>query len=110
MSNETRDAAPAGGNGAVKGKRTLMLVGVTLAIVVIGVGYGIYWHTVLRLRETTDDAYVNGNIVQITPQIAGTVVGINADDTQYVSAGQVVVRLDPADAKVALEEAEAIWH
>jgi membrane fusion protein (multidrug efflux system) len=107
MSNETQDAAPAGGNGAVKGKRTLMLVGVTLAIVVIGVGYGIYWYTVLRLRESTDDAYVNGNIVQITPQIAGTVVGINADDTQYVSAGQVLVRLDPADAKVALEEAEA---
>ena len=79
----------------------------TLAILVIGIGYGIYWQTVLRFRETTDDAYVNGNIVQITPQIAGTVVGINADDTQYVAPGQTLVRLDPADAKVALDEAEA---
>jgi membrane fusion protein (multidrug efflux system) len=107
MSTETQDAAPASGHGAANGKRTLMLVGVTLGILVIAIGYSIYWYTVLRLRETTDDAYVNGNIVQITPQIAGTVIGINADDTQYVRAGQVLVRLDPADAKVALDEAEA---
>jgi membrane fusion protein, multidrug efflux system len=84
-----------------------MLLLVTLAILVIAIGYGIYWETVLRLRETTDDAYVNGNVVQITPQIAGTVVGINADDTQYVTTGQALVRLDPADAKVALDQAEA---
>ena len=45
--------------------------------------------------------------MQITPQIAGTVVGINADDTQNVVMGQTLVRLDPADAKVALDEAEA---
>ena len=88
-------------------KRNRMLLLVTLGILVIGIGYGIYWQTVLRLRETTDDAYVNGNVVQITPQIAGTVVGINADDTQYVTAGQPLVRLDPADAKVALDQAEA---
>ena len=92
------------GNGA---RRNRMLLLVSLGIVVLALGYGVYWETVLRFRETTDDAYVNGNIVQITPQIAGTVVGINADDTQYVSAGQVLVRLDPSDAKVALEQAEA---
>jgi membrane fusion protein (multidrug efflux system) len=103
MNTETKDVAPA--NGKTKRNRLLLLV--TLGILVIAIGYGVYWQTVLRLRESTDDAYVNGNIVQITPQIAGTVVGINADDTQHVSAGQVLVRLDPADAKVALEEAEA---
>src|ERR1700753_119760 len=88
-------------------KRHRLLLLVTLGIVVIAVGYGIYWQTVLRLRETTDDAYVNGNVVQITPQIAGTVVGIGADATKYVTPGQPLVRLDPADAKVALEQAEA---
>lgn len=88
-------------------KRNRMLLLVTLAIIVIGIGYGVYWALVLRVRETTDDAYVNGNIVQITPQIAGTVVGIDADDTQYVALGQSLVQLDPADAKVALDEAEA---
>jgi membrane fusion protein (multidrug efflux system) len=62
---------------------------------------------VLRYRQTTDDAYVNGNVVQITPQISGTVVSIGADDTQFVKAGQPLVRLDQADAKVALDQAEA---
>jgi membrane fusion protein (multidrug efflux system) len=54
------------------------------------------------LTQSTDDAYVNGNVVQITPQIAGTVVGITADDTQFVNAGQTLVQLDPADMKIAL--------
>src|SRR5579862_1696304 len=97
---------PPAANGQGNGKRNRLLLGMTLAILVIAIGYGIYWQTVLRFRETTDDAYVNGNIVQITPQIAGTVVGINADDTQAVAVGQTLVRLDPADAKVALDEAE----
>jgi membrane fusion protein, multidrug efflux system len=101
VNEETKNAAPD------NRRRNRLLLLVSLGILVIGIGYGIYWQTVLRLRESTDDAYVNGNVVQITPQIAGTVVGINADDTQYVTAGQPLVRLDPADAKVALDQAEA---
>ncbi|HUA89459.1 MAG TPA: efflux RND transporter periplasmic adaptor subunit, partial [Steroidobacteraceae bacterium] len=66
-----------------------------------------YWAQVARFHQTTDDAYVNGNVVQITPQISGTVVAIGADDTQFVKAGQPLVRLDQADAKVALDQAEA---
>jgi membrane fusion protein (multidrug efflux system) len=62
---------------------------------------------VLRYHETTDDAYVSGNVVEITPQISGTVVAIGADDTQFVKAGQPLVRLDRADAQVALDEADA---
>ena len=50
---------------------------------------------------------MNGNVVQITPQIAGTVVGIAADDTQFVNAGQTLVQLDAADMKIALEQADA---
>ncbi len=111
MNTETASTAAAtgngNGNGPDNGKRNRLLLVMSLAILVMAIGYGIYWQTVLRFRETTDDAYVNGNIVQITPQIAGTVVGINADDTQSVASGQTLVRLDPADAKVALEEAEA---
>jgi membrane fusion protein (multidrug efflux system) len=72
-----------------------------------GAAYGLYWAQVLRYHQTTDDAYVGGNVVQITPQIFGTVVAIGADDTQFVKAGQPLVRLDQADAKVALDQAEA---
>ena len=74
---------------------------------VIGIAWGLYWALALRYEQTTDDAYVSGNIVQITPQISGTVVAIGADDTQFVKAGQTLVRLDEADSKVALDQAEA---
>src|ERR1700746_406698 len=83
-------------------------LGAVLGIVLTaGLLYGTYWAQVLRYHQTTDDAYVGGNVVQITPQIAGTVVAIGADDTQFVRAGQPLVRLDPADARVALDQAEA---
>jgi membrane fusion protein (multidrug efflux system) len=61
----------------------------------------------LRYEQSTDDAYVSGNVVQITPQIAGTVVSIAADDTQFVKAGDTLVQLDPADSKIAVDQAEA---
>src|SRR3954454_11492771 len=88
-------------------KRVLWLSIVGGAFLLIGAAYTAYWSSVLRYRQTTDDAYVNGNVVQITSQISGTVVSIGADDTQFVKAGQPLVRLDQADAKVALDQAEA---
>jgi membrane fusion protein, multidrug efflux system len=97
----------ANGNGAMKRRRWVWLSIFGAGVLLIGAAYTLYWATVLRYRQTTDDAYVNGNVVQITPQISGTVVSIGADDTQFVKAGQTLVRLDPADAKVALDQAEA---
>jgi membrane fusion protein (multidrug efflux system) len=88
-------------------KRWRWLIGAGSTFAVIALAYGVYWAQVLRYRQSTDDAYVGGNVVQITPQISGTVVAIGADDTQFVKAGQTLVRLDQADAKVALDQAEA---
>jgi membrane fusion protein, multidrug efflux system len=76
-------------------------------LLAVALAYGLYWAQVLRWHEATDDAYVSGNVVEITPQISGTVVAIGADDTQFVKAGQPLVRLDRADARVALDQAEA---
>src|SRR6516225_845290 len=76
-------------------------------VMMVGAVYGAYWAQVLRYDQSTDDAYVGGNVVQITPQISGTVVAIGADDTQFVKAGQALIRLDPADSRVALDQAEA---
>jgi membrane fusion protein (multidrug efflux system) len=89
------------------GRRWRLLAGVLGGVLVVAVAYTAYWAQVARFHQSTDDAYVNGNVVQITPQISGTVVGIGADDTQFVKAGQPLVRLDQADAKVALDQAEA---
>jgi membrane fusion protein (multidrug efflux system) len=94
--------------GAAQRSRRRRWLAIAAAVfAVAGVAYAVYWAVVLRYRESTDDAYVDGNVVQITPRVAGTVVAIGADDTQFVNAGQMLVRLDRADAKVALDEAEA---
>ncbi|GMG93451.1 HlyD family efflux transporter periplasmic adaptor subunit [Cupriavidus metallidurans] len=86
-------------------KRLLALLG--LGALVAAAGYGAYYYSVARFHEDTDDAYVNGNLVQLTPQVSGTVVAVNADDTEIVSAGDAIVTLDPADARIALANAEA---
>jgi len=96
-------AAPQQGNPA----RKKALTAVAAAIVVAGAAYGAYWALVLNHFESTDNAYVQGNVVQLTPQVSGTVVSIAADDTDHVKAGQLLVKLDPADAQVALDQAEA---
>ena len=94
-----------GGNGR-NGKRKRLIAVIVGVFALAGIGYATYWLTVGRYVETTDNAYVGGNVVQITPQVAGTVVAVGADDTQFVNAGQVLVRLDQADAEVALQQAE----
>ena len=92
---------------AAPSKRRKLLLGIVVVFIVGVAAYGAYWATVLRYEESTDDAYVNGNVVQITSQVAGTVVRIDADDTEFVKAGTPLVRLDTADAKVALDAAES---
>lgn len=106
MNNDTATIeAPASAPSGNTRKRWLMLVAGAFALAAIA--YGTYWALALRYIQSTDDAYVSGNIVQITPQISGTVVAVDADDTQFVKAGQTLVQLDQADAKIALDEADA---
>ncbi|SOE73828.1 efflux pump membrane protein (multidrug resistance protein A) [Burkholderia sp. OK233] len=88
-------------------KRKLLLTLLAATVVLVGAGYGAYYITNGQYHQSTDDAYVNGNLVQLTPQVSGTVVAVNADDTQIVKQGAPVVTLDNADAKVALSNAEA---
>ncbi|MDI1238767.1 MAG: efflux RND transporter periplasmic adaptor subunit [Polaromonas sp.] len=87
--------------------RRKALTALASVVVVAGLGWAAYEFLVASHYESTDNAYVQGNVIQITPQIGGTVMAIMADDTDFVKAGQPLVQLDPADAKVALEQAEA---
>jgi membrane fusion protein, multidrug efflux system len=99
---------PAAASAAAPNPKRKKALGLVAALVVVaGIAYGAYWALVLNHFETTDNAYVQGNVVQLTPQIGGTVIAINADDTEHVKAGQLLVKLDPADAQVALDQAEA---
>ncbi len=108
--NAAPSAAPAGAAADAQGsnnKRRRALTALTAAVVVAGVGWGAYEWLVASRYESTDNAYVQGNVIQITPQIAGTVMTIMADDTDFVKVGQPLVQLDPSDARVALDQAEA---
>jgi len=87
--------------------RRRALTAIAAVVAVAGLAWA-GWHWVAgRHQQDTDNAYVAGNVVQITPQVGGTVVAIMADDTDVVKAGQLLVKLDPTDARVALEQAEA---
>jgi len=92
---------------AASGKRKLWLALLGIGVVIAGAAYGGYYFNYGQYHESTDDAYVNGNLVQLTPQVTGTVNAVNADDTQIVKAGDSVVTLDPADSRIALLNAEA---
>jgi membrane fusion protein, multidrug efflux system len=88
-------------------KRRKILLIMLFVFVLIGVIWFLLWTLVFSRRETTDNAYVNGNQVAISAQVPGTVVAILADDTQHVDAGQVLVKLDNTDASVRLSQARS---
>lgn len=86
-------------------RRGLLVLG--LAVLLGGLGWLGHWLLVGRHYESTDDAYVSSDLVQITSQVPGTVIAVHVDDTQSVQRGQLLAELDPADARVAIDAAEA---
>jgi len=86
-------------------KRKPLLIAATLVFILIAIAYAIWWALYAAHFESTDDAYVHGNLVQVTSQISGTVVAIGADDTQRVSRGTTLVELDGSDTDIALQRA-----
>ncbi|MFJ5444275.1 multidrug efflux MFS transporter periplasmic adaptor subunit EmrA [Pectobacterium sp. CHL-2024] len=85
-------------------KRVLSLL--TFIFVVLGSAWLVYWFLVLRHHQSTDDAYVAGNQIQIMAQVSGSVTHVNVDNTDFVKQGQVLVELDPTDAQQAFERAK----
>lgn len=92
---------------AANHKRKKMMTGLGIIFLIIGVLWLLYWLIWGQFEVYTDDAYVNGNMVQLMSQVPGTVTSIYTDDTHLVEKGQVVVTLDPADTQIALQHAQA---
>jgi len=83
-------------------------LGALAAAVAIALGgYAMWWMAVGSHYQSTDDAYVNGDLVQITSEVPGTVTTLGVDDTQSVQRDQTLLELDPADAQIAMDNAEA---
>lgn len=99
-------SAPISPNSAASPRRRALII-VTSILLLVGVTYAAWYFIFGSHFEKTEDAYAAGNVIQVTPQIAGTVLAIHADDTELVQAGTPLIELDRADAKVALDQAEA---
>ncbi|WP_016701909.1 efflux RND transporter periplasmic adaptor subunit [Pseudomonas chlororaphis] len=104
---ETNNAPENTPDSANPRKRKVMLLGLVALIALGGLGVFAWYELYGRWNESTDDAYVNGNVVEITPLVTGTVVSIGADDGDLVHEGQVLINFDPNDAEVGLQSAEA---
>ncbi len=96
------------GKPAKEARRSRPLPTIALMCVLAGiVGFAIYYFAIARNQVKTDDAYVNGDLVRLSPQISGTVIAINTDETLFVQRGQLLAQLDPRDTEVALAQAKA---
>lgn len=104
MTEPQQVSAPA---QARKRTRRSGLFGLAALVVVAGLGWVVYRFVLAGGIVSTDDAYVSGDIVQITSEVPGTVIALHVDDTQAVRSGQPLLELDPADAKVGMASAEA---
>lgn len=90
-----------------KTRRNSMLLGLAAIVVLSLVGYGVYWFAHASRFQSTDNAYVGADTAQVTPLVSAPVARVLVGETQTVEAGDVLVELDPADARLALAEARA---
>ncbi|MYM84789.1 HlyD family efflux transporter periplasmic adaptor subunit [Duganella sp. FT50W] len=88
-------------------KRKVLLAGITLAFIAAGIAYAAYYQIVLSKVQETDNAYVGGNLVNLSSQVNGNVTAIRADETQMVQADAPLIELDGTDADIALRQADA---
>jgi len=84
-------------------RRRIMIAVVVVVLALVAVG--IWWHS--TFTENTDDAQVNGHLIQVSSRISGQVLKVDVNENQVVNAGDVIAELDPADYQVAVEKAEA---
>jgi membrane fusion protein (multidrug efflux system) len=84
-------------------RRRGIIIVVVILLVLAGLGY--WWHS--TYYEDTDDAQINGHLIQISSRIAGQVIKVNVNENQQVNKGDLIAELDPRDFQVAVENAQA---
>jgi membrane fusion protein (multidrug efflux system) len=87
-------------------KKVIVLSVIAAVFLLAGLAWLLLYIFVFSQRETTDDAYVKGDMVTISSRIAGTVIEVGVEETERVHQGQVLIKLDPVDARVSLMNAE----
>jgi membrane fusion protein (multidrug efflux system) len=101
---QERPPAPPPEKPAEPKRRPWGLIVLGLVIVIAAIGGGYYWYANRNL-QSTDDAYTDGRAITIAPQVKGRVVALNVNDNQFVHAGDVLIKIDPADYIAARDQA-----
>jgi membrane fusion protein, multidrug efflux system len=108
MTASLSTTAPLGDTSATTNTRriswTWLALIAVIAVVLAATGY---WYFVGRFIETTDDAYVGGNVTVMAPRVSGFVTDVAVTDNQYVRAGQLLIRIDSRDYDARLAQADA---
>ncbi|MDB5445389.1 MAG: EmrA/EmrK family multidrug efflux transporter periplasmic adaptor subunit [Phenylobacterium sp.] len=99
------DAAPSPAARKARRRRLFAILGAV--VLAVGLLWFLYWLLIGSKRVTTDDAYVQADVAQVTALVSGPIVQTPAGETQFVRKGDVVALIDPSDARLALSRAEA---
>jgi membrane fusion protein, multidrug efflux system len=91
----------------IAGLKRVMVAVAALAVVAVGAYYGWNWYDRARTVQVTNDAYVRGEITGISPRVTGYATQVLVDDDMPVKAGEVLVRIDPRDFRMAVQKAQA---
>jgi membrane fusion protein (multidrug efflux system) len=103
--SQPKEQGPAGFSGAIRKHPVAMIV--CLGLIVAGVIAGTLWYLNARHYESTDDAFIDGRPVLISPQVTGNIVQVNVTDNQPVKAGDLLAKIDPRDYQAAVDQAAA---
>jgi len=90
-----------------KAIRKKWLVRLALAVLILGAAYALWYLLIGRNHVSTDNAYVNADVAQVTPLISAQATEVLVTDTQAVRRGDILVKLDPTNARIAIAQAEA---
>lgn len=97
--------APGGLKGAIRRHPVALLI--CAVLIVAGVIGGVSWYLHARHFESTDDAFIDGRPVLVSPQVSGSIVQVNVIDNQVVKSGDLLAKIDPRDYQAALDQANA---
>lgn len=107
MTDSPQASASDQNGDALKAKRKKLLSIFALVVIVAAIVFGI-WYVFFNHTVNTDNAYVGADTAQITSMVTGQVSEILVNDTQQVHKGDILVKIDPRDAEIALAEAKAM--
>lgn len=103
--DQTQEHGPKGVKGAFRKHPIAMIA--CLGLIVVGVVAGIAWYLHARHYESTDDAFIDGRPVLVSPQVTGSIVGVNVTDNQIVKTGDLLATIDARNYQAAVDQADA---